>query len=187
VYRLVLPPRFSVGGSMRTEKEFYTTIIPQKENTMFSTKAIQVMLIVLIAIVFISNSFAQEWTSEQREAWKTVKKMYENWEKRDLEGYINCMHKDFSGWYQKTKLPFTKDDLKKFEAHWLSTVKVHLHHAKPVLINVIDDIAIVHFYSSSIREDAKEKVATWSKWTHTLKNENGKWLIVGVHGGRVSE
>ena len=87
----------------------------------------------------------------------------------------------------KDPLPIDKNSLRYLEEYWLSTVKILRYEIKPVSINVTDDIAIVNFYATAIREDENGEKLTDSKWTNICKKEDGKWLIIEMFGGRVLE
>jgi hypothetical protein len=71
--------------------------------------------------------------------------------------------------------------------HWLSTSKIIRNKIKPVSIKVTDDIAIINYYSTAIREDENGSKLGYRKWTVVCKKEDGKWLMMGIFGGRVLE
>jgi len=148
------------------------------------------MNLVLLVIVFqlllgMTLLFPQEWSSEQKEAWATVEKMFDFWAKRDLEGYMNCLHPNFVGWFHNDPLPLDKKSLRNWESLWLSTEKIHRYEIKPVSIKITSDVAVVSYYDTTLREDEKEKNLGYSKWTDVLLKENGKWLILSSVGARL--
>jgi len=147
-------------------------------------------LVLLFSCVILgigTSAFCQEWSAEQKEAFGIVEQMNDSWANRDLDGYMSCLHENFIGWFQDNPLPIDKKTLRQWEDHWLSTSKILHHQIKPVSIKVTDDIAIVNSYSSAIREDETGAKPTNSKWTNICKKEDGKWLIIGMFGGRVLE
>jgi hypothetical protein len=113
--------------------------------------------------------------------------MDESWANRDLDGYMSCLHENFIGWFQEDPLPQDKKSLRYWEEHWLSTSKILRKEIKYVSIKVTDDIAIVNYYMTTLREDENGKKLMYSKWTNICKKEDGKWLIIGMFGGRVLE
>ena len=145
------------------------------------------LFLTIIIVSWSKISFSQDWSSEQKEVWEISKKMEDFWANRDLDGYMSCLHKNFIGWFQKDPLPIDKNSLRNWERHWLSTAKIHHWESKPVSINITDDTAIINFYQTIIREDENGKKLIYSKWTEILKKENGKWLILGMHGGIILE
>ncbi len=146
-----------------------------------------VLLFSCIILGIGTSTFCQEWSTEQKEALDIVEKMNESWANRDLDGYMSCLHENFIGWYNEDPLPIDKKSLRNWEEHWLSTTKILRNEFKPVSIKVTDDIAIVNSYSKAIREDENGAKFTNSKWTVVCKKEDGKWLMMGMFGGRVLE
>ena len=58
------------------------------------------MIIISLCIICLTTIIpiridAQEWSSEQKEAWEIVQKMYDFWAERNLEGYMSCLHDNF--------------------------------------------------------------------------------------------
>jgi hypothetical protein len=113
--------------------------------------------------------------------------MEEFWADRNLDGYMSCLHENFIGWFNEDPLPIDKNSLRNWEEHWLSTAKILRYESKPVSINITDDIAIVNLYATAVREDENGAKLGYSKWTTVSKKEDGKWLIIGMFGGRVLE
>ena len=146
----------------------------------------KVVLSLFVFLLVVNTSvYSQEWSSEQKEAWEIVEKMSEFWANRDLDGYMSCLHENFIGWYNKDPLPLKKNSLQNWEKFNLSSVKIHLYESKPVAITITGNIAIINEYLSSIREDENGKKLSYSKWTTTLIKEEGEWLVLSMHGGKV--
>ena len=147
----------------------------------------KVVLSLFVFLLVVNTSvYAQEWSGEQKEVWKSHQKMTDSWAKRDLDGYMSCLHENFIGWYNEDPLPIDKKSLRYWEEHWLSTSKILRNELKPVSIKVTDDIAMVNWYGTTVRV-AEDKKLLYSKWTNICKKEDGKWLIIGMFGGRVLE
>ncbi len=144
-------------------------------------------LLLLTAVCWPVISLSQEWTQEEKEVLEVDKKMIGAWAERDLEAYMNCLHEDFVGWFQKDPLPIDKKSLRYWEDHWLSTSKIHRYENKPILVNVTGDVAVVFLYCWVLRENEDGKKLVYSKWTETFKKENGKWLIIAMSGGNIME
>ena len=146
-----------------------------------------VLLLSCVIFVISTSAICQEWSTEQKEALGIVEKMDESWANRDLDEYMSCLHENFIGWFQEDPLPIDKKSLRHWEEHWLSTSKILRYESKPVSINISDDIAIVNLYATAVREDENGAKLGYSKWTTVSKKEDGKWLIIGMFGGRVLE
>ena len=150
------------------------------------SKLTKVVLSLFVFLLAVNTSvYSQEWSSEQKEAWGITKKMSEFWANRDLDGYMSCLHENFIGWFQNDPLPLKKESLQNWEKFNLSNVKIHHQESRPVAITITGNIAIINQYGSSIREDENGKKLTYSKWTITLIEEEGGWLILSMHGGLV--
>ena len=146
----------------------------------------KVVLSLFVFLLVVNTSvYSQEWSSEQKDAWGIAEKMNEFWANRDLDGYMSCLHENFIGWYNEDPLPINKKSLRNWEEHWLNTTKILRSETKPVSIQITDDIAIINLYSTAVREDENSKKLTYCKWTIICKKENGKWLILGMYGGRI--
>ena len=130
---------------------------------------------------------AQNWTPEEKEVLEVDSKMEKAWVERDLDGYMDCLHKDFVGWFQKDPIPIDKKSLRSWEKHWLSTSKIIHSEIKPVSVVISGDVAILYLYHWVLREDEKGKELGYNKWTEIFKKENGKWLILGMSGGKIQE
>ena len=146
-----------------------------------------VLLISCVILVLNTSVMCQEWSTEQKEALGIVEKMDKFWANRDLNGYMSCLHDNFIGWFQEDPLPLDKNSLRHWEEHYLSTSKILRNEIKPVSIKVTDDIAIVNLYATAVREDENGAKLGYSKWTTVSKKEDGKWLIIGMFGGRILE
>jgi ketosteroid isomerase-like protein len=175
------------GGKYNNLKGNKQTLI-KKEHTMFTSKVIQVVLIVVFAFVFISNSFAQEWTKEQKEVWKVVESYTELAAKGDIEGVIKYFHDDFSGWVLGSHYPSNKATRVKFIKFSLPKVKTLVYDLTPLGIKIHGNVAIVHYSYLTITklEEEKEQVSK-GRWTDILLKEDGKWTVIGDHGGEVSK
>ncbi len=148
------------------------------------SKCIVIFLLVTIGGTVV---LAQEWSAEQKEALGITQKMVKYWVDRDIDGYMSCLHDNFIGWLGEDPLPLDKNSLRHWEVHWLSTVNIIREETKPVSINVTGDVAIITTYSTELRQDENGNKLTYGKWTFICKKENGKWLIIGLFGGRINE
>jgi len=146
-----------------------------------------VLLFPCFILVVNTSVFSQEWSNEQKEALSITEQMVEFWVDRDIDGYMSCLHDNFIGWFNEDPLPLDKNSLRHWETHWLSTVNIMREESKPVSINVTDDVAIIATYSTELRQDENGNKLTYGKWTFICKKEDGKWLIIGLFGGRINE
>ncbi|OFX56330.1 MAG: hypothetical protein A2066_13125 [Bacteroidetes bacterium GWB2_41_8] len=145
------------------------------------------LIIILFTGVFVTKTSAQEWSSEQMEVLKATQTLYEYWANRNLESYMSSTHKDFSGWFGNEPLPVNKNLLQKWEGFWLKDVKVLIWEIQPVSITVSGDVAVIHHFLITVREDEKGKSTVSSKYTDVYKKENGKWMNIASCGGKITE
>jgi ketosteroid isomerase-like protein len=134
-----------------------------------------------------SVSFAQEFSSAQKEVWRNVETYLELERKQDLEGFMSYFHERYRGWPSGSPLPIDKATARELIAHDMATRKVLVERAQPVAIEIHGNIAFVDYYLSQVTKDAdgKEKTET-ERWTAILIKEGDKWLMVGDHGGEPS-
>jgi ketosteroid isomerase-like protein len=131
---------------------------------------------------------AQEWSSEQKEVWKNVETYWGMWASRDLEGFMSYIHNDYSGWFHGSHLPSGKDASRKWIAHSFSKSKVLVHDIRPLAIKIHGNVAIVHYVYADISQDSegKEKMEQ-GRWTDILMKQGDRWVLIGDHGGSMSD
>ena len=131
---------------------------------------------------------AQTWSPAQTEVWKNVEAYSAKQAAGDLEGFLSYVHDDYIGWDISEPMTTNKSRLRKFVDHTFKSYKTELSDIQPVAINVVDDVAIVHYYFTVISKDADGKSSTDSgRWADVLKKQGDKWVLIGDHGGVTSE
>jgi len=144
---------------------------------------ITVCFILLISV----ELFGQEWSEQQKEVWKNVETYWDLDTKRDVEGFLNYFHSDYSGWINRSALPSSKGQVGKWIAHGFETTKVLVSEIKPVAIKIHGNIAIVHYYYSRLVKDVEGKQRSRNgRWTDILMKQGDKWVLIGDHGGGTS-
>ncbi len=149
---------------------------------------IRVALVVLCATVFIASPLlAQEWSAAQKEVWKNVETYIDLWAKRDLEGFLDYFHTDYSGWFNSASLPSDKASTRKWISHSFQTTKISVYEVNPVAIKIHGNVAIAHYYYSFIRKDADGKESNRSgRWTGILMKQGDKWVLIGAAQHRIN-
>ena len=150
-------------------------------------KTFTFLLLVMTTISWPAISLSQEWSSEQLEVWELSKKMFKFWAERDLEGVMSCQHENYIGWFGDAPFPEDKNASRNWESYNFGNQKIHHYEIKPISITVTDNVAIVNYYLTARREDEDGNRITHSKFTEIFLRENGKWLILGTHGGRTTK
>ena len=116
---------------------------------------------------------------------KTVQGLWSVWQKEDVAGTTSYLHPDFSSWNYRDELPgtFSKAETEAvFKMRSLSAYEL-----KPLTIKVNDNFAFVHYCYSSVthaKSDGREQKVE-GRYTDILIKQNGRWLFVGEHGGRM--
>lgn len=152
------------------------------------TKALTVLLTFILATFLGSFTLkAQEWTPAQKDVWKNVNDYWALMAKGDISGFLEYMHKDYSGWDMDSPLPSTKEESQKWMQYFYQGVKVPLYDIKPLAIKVYGDVAFVHYYYFIVRESEGKKKPEQGRWTDILLKEGNKWLMIGDHGGAIAK
>jgi ketosteroid isomerase-like protein len=148
-----------------------------------------VYLIGLSLTLFTSTTlFSQEWSDAQKEVWETVKTYNNMFDKGDVQGLLSYNDESFSGWSYSLEAPRDKNSSIKVMNYWLANSKTLYSTMTPAKIWVNGDYAYVHYYYTEYSEDAEGK-KKWRKgrYTDILLKKDGKWMIVGDHGGAISK
>ena len=149
---------------------------------------IKFVVIVLCLILITSvQLFGQEWSAQQKEVWQNVQTYWDLDAKRDVEGFMSYFHTDYCGWSNRSALPNSKDDLKKWIAHDLATTEVLVSEIKPAAIKIHGNVAIVHYYWARIEKNqAGKETNRRGRWTDVLLKQGDKWVLIGDQGGQTS-
>jgi len=148
------------------------------------------LIIISIALTTFCaiNLIAQEWTDAQKEVWATVEAYNDVATKGDAQGFLSYFDDSYCGWSYIMDAPSGKDQATTAINYWLANSKTHYHTLTPAKIWVNGDFAFVHYYYTQYGEDSEGK-KEWEKgrWTDILMKKDGKWLMVGDHGGQTSK
>ncbi|MEJ2494787.1 MAG: nuclear transport factor 2 family protein [Ignavibacteriaceae bacterium] len=149
-------------------------------------KVLSVSIILSFLCTFSLN--AQQWTDAQKEVWATVKAYNDISAKGDTQGFISYFDDSYCGWSYILDAPIEKDELTTAIKYWLANSKTLYYTITPAKIWVNGDFAFVHYYYTSYTEN-KEGKKEWEKgrWTDILMKKDGKWVMVGDHGGKTSD
>lgn len=148
-----------------------------------------VYLIGLSLTLFTSTTLlSQEWSDSQKEVWETVKTYYDLADKGDAQGLLSYFDESFSGWSYSLEAPHDKESLTKMVNYGFANSKTLYSTLSPSKIWVEGAYAFVHYYYTELTED-KEGKKKWEKgrYTDILLKKDGKWMLVGDHGGAISK
>jgi len=144
----------------------------------------KIFLAIFIALfLFNANSFAQDWSNEQKEVWAGVEKYWEVNQNNPLD-FLQYFDESYLGWSYENEHPSTKNDAAKSFGYWSKKGKEQYHTLTPSRIWVNGDFAFVHYYFTQVMENSEGTPRTErGRWTDILMKKNGKWMLVGDHGG----
>jgi ketosteroid isomerase-like protein len=147
------------------------------------------VIIVSLLFLFVAlNLSAQQRTDEQMEVWETVKTYNDLATKGDAQGFLSYFDDSYYGWSYVLDAPSSKDEATIAINYWFKNSKSLYHTLTPAKIWVNGDFAYVHYYYTQYSEDSEGK-KEWEKgrWTDILMKKDGKWVMVGDHGGQTSK
>jgi ketosteroid isomerase-like protein len=144
----------------------------------------KIFLAIFIAFfLFNVNSFAQEWSKEQKEVWAGVEKYWEI-NNSDPQAYFKYFDDSYLGWSYDNETPGTKENAFKSSKYFSSKGKQQFNIITPSKIWVNGNFAFVHYYFTQVSESNDGKPNTEKgRWTDILMKKNGTWMLVGYHGG----
>ena len=138
-------------------------------------------------MIFTSNTKAQQWTAEQKDVWAGVQKY---WEINNDDPLADLKYFDDSylGWSYENEAPGTREGVVKSKKYFSTKGKQQFNILIPARIWVNGDFAFVHYYYTMVSESNDGKSETErGRWTDILMKKNGKWMLVGDHGGEIKK
>ena len=146
------------------------------------------MFLGLALMIFFStlNSYAQSWSAEQKSVWAGVEEYWAAGASSDPSSFTKYFDDSYFGWSYDNESPGNKGDVVKSLNYWLRKGKNQYYIIKPANIWVNGDFAYVHYYYTQVSEDKDGRPNTEKgRWTDILMKKNGKWMLVGDHGGKI--
>lgn len=130
----------------------------------------------------------QELTTEQREVWAVVEAMWERYAAGDVQGMLDRMHDEFTGWEYGEVAPRPKSDLREVLLAGFAAATVIDYDLEPVVIRVIGDAAVVHYrFAHTFEALDGERHTGRGRYTDLLIRSGGRWIFVADHGGPTGE
>ena len=149
----------------------------------------QKLIILSFLIVITSlNLTAQQWSPEQLEVWKAVQTYTDLANNGDVEGFLSYFDNSFLGWPYGSDAVHNKAERAAWIKYYLPLSTNLVSTITPEAIWVKDNFAFVHYYYADVSKDSEGKVSAESgRWTDILMKKDGKWIMIGDHGGRTSK
>jgi len=145
-------------------------------------------LFCVILLAYAANNYAQQWTDAQKDVWAGVEKYWAVSASGDAAGFMSYFDDSYMGWSTQSKVPQSKANTSKWVTDDMKSNTTVLYTITPLTIWVKGDFAYVHYtYSQLIKNnESGKKTPSSGIWTDILMKENGKWMLIGDHGGRTS-
>jgi len=144
---------------------------------------------VFVVLMAAGSSFAQKWTAEQQDVWTGVEKYWQASASGDPQAFLAYFDESYMGWEYDSKVPQNKASTGKWIEYGMQRGKVIFYTLSPLAIWVKGDFAFVdYFYDQVVKDNETGKnKARSGKWTDILMKKDGKWVLIGDHGGRTSK
>ena len=144
-------------------------------------------LIFLLCPCVSTPACAQQWDASQKEVWATVEGAWEAFAKGDLEGTLGYYHPDYVGWTYTEPIPSNKEVSRKWLAYIFGETKTAIYDLRPAAIEVHTNFAIAHYFITLVGKTEQGEEKTHSgRWTDIYIKQDGRWLLIGDHGGWTS-
>lgn len=152
-------------------------------------KLVRVCPALLFTFLFVTNfTFAQQWTDEQKAVWAGVEAYWAVGMSDNPKDFLNYFDDSYSGWSYENETPATKADAQKSINYWTTKGKVAYYLITPARIWVKENFAFVHYYYTEVDEGPDGKPITEKgRWTDILMKKDGKWMMIGDHGGKITK
>lgn len=149
-------------------------------------KLLSIFAVIITVIVISDNAIAQQWSSEQKSVWAGVEEYWALSISSDPISFTKYFDDSYIGWSYDNEIPGTKADAVKSLNYWLKKGKTQYYTITPANIWVNGDFAYVHYHYTQVTESTEGKPNTErGRWTDILMKKNGKWMLVGDHGGEI--
>jgi ketosteroid isomerase-like protein len=143
---------------------------------------------ILFVLLFATNLSAQQWSDAQKDVWAGVEKYWEAGMAADPTDFLSFFDDTYTGWSYQSETPGTKKSLTKVMTYWMKKGQTKLYVITPSKIWVNGDFAYVHYYYYMVNESSEGKPMPESgRWTDILMKKDGRWMLVGDHGGEIEE
>jgi len=146
---------------------------------------ISTITILFVVMILSENIFAQQWSAEQQDVWAGVEKY---WDVDNAQTFLTYFDDSYMGWSNQSLVPQSKANTAKWIENDMKNNTPILHTLTPLTIWIKGDFAYVHYSYSQLSKDNKTGKETPSSgiWTDILMKKDGKWVLIGDHGGKTS-
>ena len=144
--------------------------------------------LLVIAIIFFAGLLnAQSFSKSEQKVIDAVKSYWSDSVGKDKNAWIDAFHDSYKGWDVDNKVVSTKENnIKWINYNWGKSTSL-FWDITPIGVVLHNDIAVVHYYYTTIDKDKKsgKETTTKGKWTDVILNDGGEWKLVADHGGKI--
>ncbi len=151
-------------------------------------KLTQIFFAMFVLLLLSGSSFAQQWSDAQKDVWSGVEKYWQASSSGDAAGFMSYFDDSYMGWSNQTRVPMSKANTAKWITQDVKNSTTLVYSITPLSIWVKGDFAYVHYTYEELSKNTETNKTTprAGTWTDILMKENGKWMLIGDHGGRTS-
>jgi hypothetical protein len=143
-----------------------------------------VLLTLVITVCLVYPLLAEEkWTAEQKEVLAYEQKLWSLTKPEQMEEALAMYHPNYIGWNYSRPMPSAIQ--RQWWDYGYKAYETIVWDITPLAIQVYGNFAFIDYYYRIMNHDKlkNEDKAENGRWTDILMKENGKWRLIGDHGG----
>ena len=142
---------------------------------------------ILISLFMLPNIIiGQSFSKAEQIVIEGVESYWSDFSGKDKNKWLDDFHDSYKGWDVGSKFLNSKKDNIKWNNYTWGKDEVLFWDITPIGVVLHDNIAVVHYYYTTISKNKKNGKETTEKgkWTDVIINDGGKWKLVADHGGK---
>ena len=142
---------------------------------------------ILISLFMLPNIIiGQSFSKDEQIVIEGVESYWSDFSGKDKNKWLDDFHDSYKGWDVGSEFLNTKKDNIKWNNYTWGKDEVLFWDITPIGVVLHDNIAVVHYYYTTISKNKKNGKETTEKgkWTDVIINDGGKWKLVADHGGK---
>ena len=142
---------------------------------------------ILISLFMLPNIIiGQTFSKAEQIVIEGVESYWSDFSGKDKNKWLDDFHDSYKGWDVGSEFLNTKKDNIKWNNYTWGKDEVLFWDITPIGVVLHDNIAVVHYYYTTISKNKKNGKETTEKgkWTDVIINDGGKWKLVADHGGK---
>ena len=142
---------------------------------------------ILISLFMLPNIIiGQSFSKAEQIVIEGVESYWSDFSGKDKNKWLDDFHDSYKGWDVGSEFLNTKKENIKWNNYTWGKDEVLFWNITPIGVVLHDNIAVVHYYYTTISKNKKNGKETTEKgkWTDVIINDGGKWKLVADHGGK---